>query len=69
VPQVAARAQRRQIRRVVVGRVLVQMGANQHRFTALGLKPPFYCPQWGRAKPPPLGGSLSILFCCGWLHK
>jgi hypothetical protein len=28
-----------------------------------------YCPQWGRAKPPPLGGSLSILFCCGWLHK
>jgi hypothetical protein len=29
----------------------------------------FYCPQWGRAKPPPLGGSLSILFCCGWLHE
>lgn len=28
-----------------------------------------YCLQWGRAKPPPLGGSLSTPFCCGWLHE
>ena len=39
VPQVTARAQRRQIGRVVVGGVLVQMGAGQDRFHQASRRP------------------------------